>query len=161
MDKPIAAEVLDRLQRVHGIQCFIDDFLENAKPETVTKSITDALCKCSHLLGIITVNTRQSWWVPFEIGYAVSRERAITTFTNQKQSDLPEYLWDWPILTGSDAIDRFAALYKAEKPLLERYVAANTVNFSNTKMAADSFGTTQAFRPSEFHRILKFQLGQT
>jgi len=42
--------------------------------EILTNHLRSKLNECTHLLAIITNNTKFSWWVPFEIGLATERQ---------------------------------------------------------------------------------------
>jgi hypothetical protein len=156
VDDDEAMKVYNRLTKIHGIQCWMDDTNANSPPATITREILENINRCTHLLGIITTNTRGSWWVPYEIGVAEQSERAISTYSFLLDSELPEYLWHWPVLKGDTAIDRFAAIYKQERPVVESMHAtrghekiANSTNFSAARSSA-----------AQFHSKLKSALGQ-
>lgn len=60
--------------------------------------------RCDTLLAIVTNNTKESWWVPFEIGTAREMPRVIVSCTSlpdrasYQRDALPEYLLEWPRL---------------------------------------------------------------
>jgi hypothetical protein len=149
-DNLIAKKVYDRLVSYHGIDCWIDDVdpeIANSRNSSrITSLILDRLDSCTNLLAIVTENTKESWWVPFEIGVARKAPRAITTFTNMYSWQLPEYLHEWPVLKGTDAIDTFAKFYKQQKQMIKE---AQIYRFSKSRIPVDSF-----------HNILKSALGQ-
>ena len=149
-DDKIAQEVYRRLKYTHNIECWLDDIdheLANSRDSSIiTSRILSELDKCTNLLAIITQNTKESWWVPFEIGVARRAPRAITSFTNMNNRDLPEYLHEWPVLTGNDAVDTFAKYYKQQKQMIKE---AQRYSFSKSRVPVDSF-----------HSMLKRALGQ-
>jgi len=150
-DDQLAQTVANRL-RFHGINVWIDDFDKEAQSykggqKNITKLIVDRLNSCTNLLAIVTKNTEGSWWVPFEIGVARQAPRVITTFTDQ--SSLPEYLTEWPILRGQNAIDEFADIYKNKRYYLNESVLRKSEPPSG-----------QFSRVEDFHRSLKIRLGQ-
>ncbi len=151
-DNAIALEVANRLRNRHNIQCYIDDLDKEAQGLSGSKAITDLIVKrlnsCTNLLAIVTNNTSGSWWVPFEIGVARQAPRVITTFTNL-YSGLPEYLEEWPILRGENAIDIFARLYKEQSYALNQQTIRKSVQEPVQLATVDSF-----------HRTLKSSLGQ-
>ena len=107
-DDRLARKIYDRLTKVHGIKCYLDDLdpdLQGAR--NVTDVILQRLEECSYLMAVVTTNTKASWWVPFEIGVARRAPRYITTFTNLSYT-LPAYLKEWPILREDLDIDKFA-----------------------------------------------------
>lgn len=153
VDDPIAKQVYNRLTNVHGITCYLDDVDREAgvanASNRITALIVSRLNECTNLLALVTPNTKGSWWVPFEVGVARQAPRIITTFTNLGQSDLPQYLTEWPVLRGDNAVDTFATYYKkqvqvAKRSLVEKYASASE--------AASTVDT--------FHRQLKTALGQ-
>ena len=76
--------------------------------------ITKRIMQCTHLLAIASQTTVQSWWVPFEIGEATIVDRRIATF-KIGQTDLPDYLRKWPIMSREPHLDLFIKAYKAEQ----------------------------------------------
>lgn len=157
VDDDKAMKVYDRLTKIHGIQCWMDDTNASSPPSMITREILENINRCTHLLGIITSNTKGSWWVPYEIGVAEQGERAITTYSFLLDSELPEYLWHWPVLKGETAIDRFATIYKQERLVVETIKAANVrESLSNTV----NFSASHRSSASQFHSNLKSALGQ-
>lgn len=151
-DNAIALQVAARLRNQHNITCYIDDLDKEAQSLSGSKAITELIVKrltsCTNLLAIVTANTSGSWWVPFEIGVARQAPRVITTFTNLP-SGLPEYLQEWPILKGENAIDIFARLYKEQSYTLNQRIVRKSVQES-----------VQLDTVNSFHRTLKSALGQ-
>ena len=123
-DDEIARKVWGYLYHHHHISCYIDDFDEIARiagnTNCITARILERLEDCTHLLALVTKNTRGSWWVPFEVGVARRAPRVISTYTNLNDSDLPEYLKEWPILRWSEELDEYAAFYHAYKDQTDR-----------------------------------------
>jgi len=152
-DNAIARQVAFRLKRRHGITIYMDDIDQKVKSARGTPAITALLVRrvneCTNLLAIVTENTSGSWWVPFEIGIARQAPRVITSFTDQTDASLPEYLLEWPRLRGDTAVDTFARLYKQQQKLLIEQVLE--------KRAAAAL---QIHYVDQFHASLKTTLGQ-
>lgn len=160
IDGDAAKEIYHRLQDHHGIECFIDDYLPDTTPDKFTETITAGLDNCTHLIAVVTENTWESWWVPFEIGYATHCDRAITSYTTLTLESLPEYLWDWPVIGDNGGIDRFAKLYLAEEPLLQDFLLES--KGATKKSAFENFSDRGcSFSPDRFHQKLKASLGQS
>lgn len=68
----------------------------------VVQCIEKGLAACTHLLGIITENTRESWWVPYEIGSATGRARDCAHLIDKEVSKLPSYVKAARILTNRE-----------------------------------------------------------
>ena len=152
-DDSIAQQVASRLKYHHGITVYIDDIDQQVSRARGTPAITGLLVRrvneCTNLLAIITQNTQGSWWVPFEIGIARQAPRVITSFTNQADASMPEYLLEWPRLRGSTAVDTFARLYKQQQKVLTEQVLEKRASAS-----------TQVSYVDQFHTALKAALGQ-
>lgn len=147
-DDALARRVHDRLTITHRITCYLDDLDRQTTTENITALIVRRVKECTNLLALVTPNTKGSWWVPFEVGVAREAPRFITSFTNLLNSDLPEYLKEWPVLRGESAIDTFAKYYKLG--------AETKRNYSEGR----SIITANASDVDSFHRQLKTALGQ-
>ena len=119
-DDAVARLVYDRMTTVHGIKCYIDDLDRETNTKNITALIVSRVKQCTNLLVLVSKNTQGSWWVPFEVGVAREAPRIITSYTNLLQEELPEFLTEWPVLRGTNAIDKFAALYKAKMEIVKR-----------------------------------------
>lgn len=43
---------------------------QNNDIETIVKSIQDGLKYSTHLLCVVTEKSKESWWIPYKIGYS-------------------------------------------------------------------------------------------
>jgi hypothetical protein len=147
----LARGVYAQLDR-RGISCYLDDLDRAAGAARGTPAITglilERLERCTHLLAVVTNNTLRSWWVPFEVGVARRAPRVISTYTNLGLSPLPEFLREWPVLTGPSAVDEFAQMYRSQPMHLTRDLREG-VEF---RAATDAV--------TSFHAVLKRRLGQ-
>lgn len=66
----------------------------------VVQCIDNGIKACSHLLGIITENTKESWWVPYEIGRATGCTRKCGHLIDEEVEELPSYIKAAEILTN-------------------------------------------------------------
>ncbi len=128
-----------------GVICYVDEFdptLQNTND--ITKSIMDRVRACSHLMAVVSENTNDSWWVPFEIGVASEIDKRICSYKIRSVS-LPEYLEKWPILRTSTHLDKFIQHYKND----------NTVQLNEGRTYAATIRSADSF-----HRTLKSSIGQ-
>lgn len=102
--------------------------------QKVVACIESGLETCTHLLGIITENTKHSWWVPYEIGSATGRGRKHGLLLDKDVDELPSYikagkllvdhddLQDWlhDLLGAHDSEQRLRAALGGEKIQLQR-----------------------------------------
>ena len=128
-----------------GILCYLDHFDPSLRPARhITALLVDRIRACTHLMALITNATRNSWWVPFEVGVAREAPRRISSY-DYGTARLPEFLTEWPVLSSDADLDAFATAYHrdvAGKPFGER-------------RAAQDIRT-----PGQFHAVLKAALGQ-
>ena len=97
-DKPFARTVANTLIEM-GIDVYFDEkdivlqqALSQGDDKAIVACIEAGLEKCSHLLGIITENTKKSWWVPYEIGGATGRKRECAHLISKEVKQLPSYI---------------------------------------------------------------------
>ena len=108
-----AAEIAQRLSTRHGIQSYrdiIDPYL--GRPgEELAKHIRDEMGKCTQLLAVVSYATRESQWVPWEIGVATEKDFPLASFANYT-SAVPEFLRAWPYLRTMEDVDKYAEASK-------------------------------------------------
>lgn len=97
-DSVQATYICNELNRL-GVKAYLD-VLEGElllKGEKLTNHIKERLNSCTDLLAVMSDKTKESWWVPFEIGMAAQLDFPIVSYLiNNVQ--LPEYLSYWPTL---------------------------------------------------------------
>jgi len=144
----VLAKAFADLLKANSIQVYLDvhdDAIKSA--ENVTTAITKGLKECTHMLAVVSATTHLSWWVPFEIGFATSLDRRITTYAMANIA-LPDYLKTWPVVTDVPGLQKFIARYKQDSLALER---------RGDLLEAQRSGIRDA---ASFHRALKADLGQ-
>ena len=128
-----------------GVICYVDEFdpsLQNT--DDITKAIMDRVKACSHLMAVVSENTNDSWWVPFEIGVASEVDKRICSY-KLRSVMLPEYLEKWPVLRTNTHLDKFIQHYKND----------NTVQLNEGRSYAATINTA-----ASFHRSLKSSIYQ-
>lgn len=112
-DRAQAMVINDRLVRAN-IKTYLDVLdTESQLTDDITAVITRNITDCTHLLAVVSQETAQSWWVPFEIGEATISNRRICSF-QIGQNALPLYLDKWPKLSGDADISFFIDAYREE-----------------------------------------------
>jgi len=126
-DKKEASDLANYIKDA-GIDVFFDandvnlnnpEVLKN--PARVTAAINDALSKSTHMIAVVSNKTKESWWVPYEIGFATKnnsgtesiRALFIKGFTQQT----PEYLDIIKKIISTDDLDSFLKTV-SNKPIL-------------------------------------------
>jgi len=103
------------------------------------------------LLVIITNNTKDSWWVPFEIGLSTSADNRIVSINHGNQS-LPSFIRKWPVIDTDEQYNIYLKeLTKNRDQLLKEDVILKSRNFSKIYDSANS----ARMRTSDlFHSVL-------
>lgn len=64
------------------------------------------LSECDALLAVVSESTKNSQWVPWEIGVATEKNYPLSTYLSD-QSQIPEFLRKWPVLRSLDDVSQF------------------------------------------------------
>jgi hypothetical protein len=148
-DAETAGAIAYRLKQHHQIDVYLDVIdakLALGGPD-LADHIRAEMEKCTQLLAVISVRTRESQWVPWEIGVATEKERPLASFVNPPAT-VPEFLQKWPYLQSMADIDRYAAVSKTSRQVFQ----------DAERRTTPSVARRAAFR--DFHQRLKSQLGQ-
>ncbi|MCK1707724.1 MULTISPECIES: toll/interleukin-1 receptor domain-containing protein [unclassified Bradyrhizobium] len=150
-DSEVAGAIAYRLKIHHQIDVYLDVIDRNMEKNgpDLADYIRAEMEKCTQLLAVISAKTRESQWVPWEIGVATEKERPLASFINPPAT-IPEFLRKWPYLQSQEDVDRYASVSKSTRLVQEESVRRATASASSARRTA--------FR--EFHRSLKAQLGQ-
>lgn len=110
LDKEKAREVADAL-KASSVDYYFDendDELQLADEQgdhlKVVECIEKGLIACTHLLGIVTENTKNSWWVPYEIGSATGRGQNCAHLIASEVAKLPSYIKAARILVNREEL---------------------------------------------------------
>lgn len=98
LDKPAAREVAELILGM-GLDVYFDendDDLQRADQDgddiAVVACIEKGIAESTMLLGVITENTKDSWWVPYEIGSATGRAKPHAHLITKEVNSLPSYI---------------------------------------------------------------------
>lgn len=119
-DSTAAEKVARRLRIRHRIDCYLDvvDSPLSRAGEDLGNYLRQELGKCSHLLAVVSTATKDSWWVPWEIGVATEKDYPLGTFAHGR-CELPDYLKKWPYLKSDADLDKYAEAAKASSRRLD------------------------------------------
>lgn len=111
-DSSVAKKIADYLMAA-GLDVYFDEYDQNidrSNPYSVVNAIKVGLKRSTHLLCIISQNSLESKWVPWEIGYAYDNKILVgLTLRDLSKSFLPEYLQVIQILRGTKSLNEFIA----------------------------------------------------
>ena len=65
---------------------------QNNDVETIVKSIHKGLKYSTHLLCVVTEKSKESWWIPYEIGFAQANNKKTSSIKLKRAVYLPTYL---------------------------------------------------------------------
>ena len=113
-DSAKAAEIAQRLINNHGILSYLDviDPYLGGRGEDLARHIRLEMSKCTQLLAVVSYATKESQWVPWEVGVATEKDFPLATFANYT-SAVPEFLKAWPYLRTMEDVDKYAAASKS------------------------------------------------
>ena len=105
-DKDTAEKVARKIAEC-GLTVYLDIWDPNVDvdgPELVDH-IESVIGCCRSLIAVVSYKTVESWWVPLEIGIAITEDLYLGTFltSTYTKNFVPSYLWKWPVL--EDEVD--------------------------------------------------------
>ena len=132
-DTDTAQEVAETIAK-SGLTVYLDVLDSNIAgddPELVDY-INAVISCCNSLIAVVSRNTVHSWWVPLEIGIAITRELHLGSFLvptsrytpltlNEVKQYFPSYLWRWPVLTSTTDLGNWCKEHKKEDPPRQFY----------------------------------------
>lgn len=98
-DADAALEIGNHIMNDFGYNIYLDLFDEtlqladqNNDIETIVKSIHRGLSYSTHLLCVVTEKSKESWWIPYEIGYAQANNKKTASLKLKASEYLPTFL---------------------------------------------------------------------
>lgn len=98
--------------------------VKNNDHKKISEFIELGINNSTHVLPIVSEETKSSWWVPFEIGFAKKGEKNLALLLLKEVPHVPSYLTIIPKLSSIKQLNEYIDSIKASKR-------------SNTKSAAD------------------------
>ena len=141
-----AALAILRVFRSHEVDTYLDvldSFGDDG--EALTNHIKAQLNTCTDIVVVISEKTKDSWWVPFEVGMAAQIDMPTASFL-QSGVILPSFLSYWPRLKSELDVKKYIEIRRnVETEMQSRYE-----NFS--------VASRRRFETPEFYRQLKSAL---
>lgn len=103
-----------------GVDVYLDEYdrtlgelVAQGNSAGVTQRIQEGIQNSTHMLCVISPYTKDSYWVPFEIGYAYDRiDLASLTLRGIREGELPDYLKVKPIIRGIESLNVYVSKIK-------------------------------------------------
>ena len=111
------ASAIERSLAQYEVPCYLDKtdgLLQSVAgdPRELTAHLNEVLGRCATLLVVASDKTRESWWVPYEIGFLRAHDRPVAVFDCTDSEPLPEYLAGWPVLWSEDDIPEYVGWFR-------------------------------------------------
>ncbi|OMF85926.1 hypothetical protein BK146_28320 [Paenibacillus sp. FSL R7-0333] len=98
VDKTAATKIGDYIQDA-GFNIYLDindedlqRAVANNDAARVTTAIEKGVSNSSHMMCIVSEATKNSWWVPYEVGYGKKSNKELSTLALRNVTSLPDYL---------------------------------------------------------------------
>ena len=114
-DEGIAEIVAETIAQC-GLAAYLDVWDPNVdgdEPELVDY-ISSVIGCCESLIAVVSHHTVRSWWVPLEIGVAITKDLPLGTFSSYTEN-LPSYLYKWPVLRDMEDLENWCKEHKRKK----------------------------------------------
>lgn len=112
VDKSAAISIGNYLTQA-GLDIYLDindPLLQRAvqmnDPQKITQCIETGINMCTHIMCLISNNTVESWWVPYEIGFGKKANKNIASLF-LRDSKIPEYLKITQMLRGAKSLNNY------------------------------------------------------
>lgn len=99
----------------------IDELVQQGNADKVAAHIQEGIEYSSHMICVVSPQTVNSYWVPFEVGYGYGKiPLAVLTLKGLAEDALPEYMRTTRVIRGTLTLNAFIAeLLEAEVKALE------------------------------------------
>ena len=114
VDTRLAEEVASRIQNCNLSVWLDSKYLDPDEdgPELASE-ISKVISRSFSLMAVVTNATKDSWWVPFEIGLAFELKRYLASYGSH--IELPSFLWKWPRVRDDAGLDKWCRKIKQLK----------------------------------------------
>lgn len=115
------AERVARRVRANGLETYldtVDDALLKDGPD-LADYLLRRMSECQQLIAVVSSTTKDSWWVPWEIGVGSEKGFRMASFS-ETYVILPSYLEKWPALHTDQHIDLYCQYSKNTETVMNR-----------------------------------------
>ena len=116
----------------NGVPSYLDvlDSSINGGGKELTDHIRENLNTCTDIIVVMSEATKESWWVPFEIGMSAQVNMPTASYLKSDVT-LPSYLSYWPRLKTTSDVNKYVAVRRRTMQRMnEQY---GYTNFSDRK----------------------------
>jgi hypothetical protein len=115
MDQDIVVKIGDYIKKA-GINIYLDvndldlqRAVKEKNDQAITEFIEKGISSSSHVMCILTENTKDSWWVPFEIGFGKNAGKRLLTMpvNTLSKEKIPSYIKVTQHIFGINALNSY------------------------------------------------------
>lgn len=138
-DSEIATQIYNKL-RLYNVNAYLDVFDNNltSNSKALTEHLKNTLRESSDILVVMSENTKNSQWVPFEIGMAANQDLPTVTFL-YSHIILPEFLDYWPRLKTMDDIPKYIQARNERMQEVRKNLDSSVEMFSRRLSSTEQF----------------------
>lgn len=105
-DSKKAVQVAERISK-NGLSAWVDvaDPTGVRDGPDLADYIRRVLASSQSLLALVSSATKESWWVPFEIGIAFEQQKLLASYGSR--ASLPSFLYKWPNVQTDSQLDNW------------------------------------------------------
>ena len=120
VDSALAERVARRI-RVNGLDTYLDTIDDALLKDgaDLADHLLRRMNECQQLVAVISSSTKDSWWVPWEIGVGSEKGFRMASFS-ETYVTLPSYLEKWPALHTDQHIDLYCQYSKQTETVMNR-----------------------------------------
>lgn len=163
-DTAVAHRVNERVKLNPGFTTYFDkiDDADIADGPNLAEHLRKRISECDQLMAIVSHNTAESWWVPWEIGVGFEREFKMASYIEESAvkliESLPSYLKIWPRLQSMTDVDTYCRNSKMKfYDMSPKGDMTRLVESTNLQEIAK---IPKRIQSAYFHEKLKQDLGQ-
>lgn len=124
-DKEAAEEIAEYIMKNADIDIYLDKYdddlqraVRNGDEKAIVKHIERGISKSTHVLCLISEQTKNSWWVPYEIGYAKKSSLKIASLKLKTVKDIPSFLKIEKIINGTSSLGKYLKEIQPNKNII-------------------------------------------
>lgn len=135
------AEKVARRVRSNSLQVYLDsvDSTLLRDESDLADQLLKRLDECQQLIAVLSNETAESWWVPWEIGVGSEKGFRMASYT-ERNVYIPEYLERWPVLHSDEDVDLYCDLSKkGDQAIGQRTFASTLARQEGMRRSANLF----------------------
>lgn len=133
-DDDALAETVANCIQSFGLTAWVDShhLAPNDDEPAMASKIKHVIERSYCLLAVVTSATKESWWVPFEIGVASEKDRFLSTYSESIVS-LPSFLAAWPRVKGHGELHQWCNDIKSKKDVYGPTILNESVDVGSSQ----------------------------